>query len=250
MDEFTQPELYDCFNNDCTEDVSWYIEYCRKHVTILELGVGTGRVAIPLAQNGHEVWGLDNSEDMLRLLKHKMDLLNINNIHIINQNMCNFKIERVFDIALVPFCTFNFLLSKEEQRATLISLKQCLNTNSIVIFELLTLYTFDLQSESTEFLYYRTINTGVQKIDIYLKNLFDGESKILKQNRLFRIYNNGKCIEEKNLVMKNRIIPLEEFEKLLIMCGYDIQNIYGNFSNESLEKDSKSMIVIARKVSE
>lgn len=38
---------------------------------VLELGVGTGRLAIPLAARGHEVVGLDSSEEMLELLATK-----------------------------------------------------------------------------------------------------------------------------------------------------------------------------------
>jgi SAM-dependent methyltransferase len=38
---------------------------------VLELGVGTGRLAIPLAARGHEVWGLDASPAMLDRLRTK-----------------------------------------------------------------------------------------------------------------------------------------------------------------------------------
>jgi SAM-dependent methyltransferase len=38
---------------------------------LLELGVGTGRLAIPLAQRGYEVWGLDASPAMLDRLRRK-----------------------------------------------------------------------------------------------------------------------------------------------------------------------------------
>src|SRR5262245_48180964 len=38
---------------------------------VLELGVGTGRVAIPLAAEGVEVWGVDASAAMLERLRTK-----------------------------------------------------------------------------------------------------------------------------------------------------------------------------------
>src|SRR5947208_7115224 len=38
---------------------------------VLELGVGTGRLALPLAARGIEVWGVDNSEPMLDRLRAK-----------------------------------------------------------------------------------------------------------------------------------------------------------------------------------
>ena len=40
---------------------------------ILELGVGTGRLALPLAALGHQVTGMDSSADMLELLAAKGD---------------------------------------------------------------------------------------------------------------------------------------------------------------------------------
>jgi SAM-dependent methyltransferase len=38
---------------------------------VLELGIGTGRVALPLAQRGHEVRGVDASEVMVERLRAK-----------------------------------------------------------------------------------------------------------------------------------------------------------------------------------
>ncbi len=38
---------------------------------ILELGVGTGLIALPLAELGHEVWGVDASAAMLEALRRK-----------------------------------------------------------------------------------------------------------------------------------------------------------------------------------
>jgi SAM-dependent methyltransferase len=38
---------------------------------ILELGVGTGRVAIPLAERGFEVFGIDVSPKMVEVLRRK-----------------------------------------------------------------------------------------------------------------------------------------------------------------------------------
>lgn len=38
---------------------------------VLELGIGTGRLALPLAERGLEVHGIDGSEEMLALLRNK-----------------------------------------------------------------------------------------------------------------------------------------------------------------------------------
>ena len=38
---------------------------------ILEFGVGTGRIALPLAEKGLDVWGVDGSAEMLKILEEK-----------------------------------------------------------------------------------------------------------------------------------------------------------------------------------
>jgi SAM-dependent methyltransferase len=38
---------------------------------VLELGIGTGRIALPLAQRGHRVHGVDASEAMVQKLRGK-----------------------------------------------------------------------------------------------------------------------------------------------------------------------------------
>jgi len=46
--------------------IDWFRAIARRTGgPVLELGCGTGRVAIPLAQDGHDVVGLDRSEAML-----------------------------------------------------------------------------------------------------------------------------------------------------------------------------------------
>ena len=47
FDEFLRPDLYDLFNEGYTEDVNWYINFCKQngHKEVLEIGIGTGRIA-------------------------------------------------------------------------------------------------------------------------------------------------------------------------------------------------------------
>lgn len=58
---------YDVWAADLTEDVPFYVELAREAAEpVVELGVGTGRVAIPVArETGKRVLGLDSSPAML-----------------------------------------------------------------------------------------------------------------------------------------------------------------------------------------
>src|SRR5215217_3534284 len=60
-------EIYDEWSADMTEDVPFYVELARDaDGPIVELAVGNGRVAIPVAQaTGRPVIGIDTSPSML-----------------------------------------------------------------------------------------------------------------------------------------------------------------------------------------
>ena len=58
--------LYDRWSRSVTEDVAFYVEEARRAGgPVVELGVGTGRIAIPTAAAGVPVIGVDSSSEML-----------------------------------------------------------------------------------------------------------------------------------------------------------------------------------------
>jgi SAM-dependent methyltransferase len=60
--------LYDPWSRSVVEDVEFYVEEARRSGgPVVELGVGTGRIAIPTAAAGIEVIGVDSSEGMLEV---------------------------------------------------------------------------------------------------------------------------------------------------------------------------------------
>src|SRR3954453_17196005 len=58
--------LYDPWSRSVVEDISFYIEEAtRSGGPVLELGVGTGRIAVPVAAAGIGVVGVDTSAGVL-----------------------------------------------------------------------------------------------------------------------------------------------------------------------------------------
>ena len=67
-------ELYDPWSRSVTEDVGFYVAEARKAGgTIVELGVGTGRIAVPVASAGVPVIGVDSSAGMLEVCRRRAD---------------------------------------------------------------------------------------------------------------------------------------------------------------------------------
>ena len=82
--------------------------------TALELGIGTGRVALPLAERGVVVHGIDASEAMLERLRGKPGA---EKIGITIGDFAELPVEGTFDLVYVVFNTFFGLLEQEAQVA-------------------------------------------------------------------------------------------------------------------------------------
>lgn len=65
--------IYDVWAADMTEDVAFYVELAREaDGPVVELAVGTGRVAIPIAERtGRKVIGIDSSPAMLAVARER-----------------------------------------------------------------------------------------------------------------------------------------------------------------------------------
>ncbi len=77
---------------------------------VLEFGVGTGRVAVPLAEKGLDVVGVDISDDMLAQLAKKTDA-----VTAIVGDMTTVRVEREFAVAYIAFNSIFVLPTQQDQ---------------------------------------------------------------------------------------------------------------------------------------
>jgi SAM-dependent methyltransferase len=79
---------------------------------VLELAVGTGRVAIPLADRGLEVHGIDASQAMVQRLRAKPGG---DKVKVVMGDMADVGVEGEFSLVFVVFNTFFALLTQDDQ---------------------------------------------------------------------------------------------------------------------------------------
>src|SRR6185437_2090830 len=93
----------------------------RKKQSILELAVGTARAAIPLAQAGHRVVGVDYAADMLDIARRKRDAVGLGDkqLSLIKADAMTLDLGEKFDWVCVFFNTFLVFSTLEQQDAAL-----------------------------------------------------------------------------------------------------------------------------------
>ena len=75
--------LYDPWSASVVEDVEFYVaEATRSGGPVLELGVGTGRIAVPIALAGIRVVGVDSSDGMLEVARERAALAGVEGLPI------------------------------------------------------------------------------------------------------------------------------------------------------------------------
>ena len=111
--------VYDLSYGDFLDDVDFYINLAEiGGGSVLELGVGSGRAAIPIAQAGFDVVGIDESQSMLdaaRKLLERVKLPRKGKLELIEGDMRNFELEKRFGLVFVAADTFQHLQTTKEQ---------------------------------------------------------------------------------------------------------------------------------------
>ena len=245
-----KPNLYDLLYQDVMEDISMYIKLLKGCQNILEFGAGTGRITIPLAENGYNVDAVDIEPDMLEVLSDKIVKdANLNKkIKVILGNMCGYESGKQYDAVIIPLTSFNYLLTEEEQLDCLKSVKNNLKDNGYAIIELLSKNTYKDVSSDDKYCYVKNINLGKDQYYKYYRktNLNMAERKIT-QDRLFKLYDGEQFISEEQFVWNNRFVTIEDFKKVAERAGLYVENIYGNCDLEVYNERSEDVFIVVKK---
>jgi len=106
---------------------------------ILDVGCGTGRVAVALAADGHEIVGVDLSLPMLRLAEERRRALPgdaAGRLSFGRADMMTLELGRDFALVLTPARVFQFALTQDAQRQALAALRSHLRPDGRLVLDL------------------------------------------------------------------------------------------------------------------
>ena len=112
------PTLYHAHHSQYKEDLPFWLDLAHQQGgPVLELGCGTGRVLLPLAQAGFRTVGLDNDLDMLRFLRAAQapDLQPAPLLFA--ASLTDFHLAQRFPLVLLPCNTWSVLDAGQRRKA-------------------------------------------------------------------------------------------------------------------------------------
>lgn len=115
-------------------DVAFYRGLARRTGgPILELACGTGRVAVPLARDGHRVVGLDTSGAMLERAKRRAETARVS-VELVSGDMRDFALPEAFALVLIPAASF-LILPPAERPACLARAREHLAGDGLFVLD-------------------------------------------------------------------------------------------------------------------
>jgi ubiquinone/menaquinone biosynthesis C-methylase UbiE len=131
-------ELYDPWSASVVEDVGFYLEEARRSGgPVVELAVGTGRVAVPIAADGIRVIGIDSSRAMLDVCARRAALAGVE----IDLRLGDLREPPVGERVPLVICPFRSLLhmhTVEDRRRVLDAVRRVLVRGGRFVFDVFT----------------------------------------------------------------------------------------------------------------
>jgi SAM-dependent methyltransferase len=232
--------LYDLF--DTKENIEFFYHYAKEAGEILDIGAGTGRIAIPLAERGVKVVCIEPSPAMRAQFEKKLSTSpNISkNIELVPGNAMSFNLNRTFHTAFLSG-TFDHFLNDEERLSSLKNIAKHLNPNGKLIFDVF----IGLMKDSP------LSPAGKVVIGDTEYRRFVGD-RILPDEKMevilvFETYKKGKLferIEEKSVV---GIIHREHLHNLLEKSEFEVKKEFGNYDFSEFKEGNALLIIEAIK---
>jgi SAM-dependent methyltransferase len=246
-----KPNLYDLLYQDVTEDISMYLKLLDGNQNILEFGAGTGRVTIPLAEADHNIDAVDIEENMLDTLSKRIskDSTLSSRINPILGNMCGYVSGKLYDAIIIPLTSFNYLLTEEEQISCLKSVFNNLKEGGFAIIELISNNTYDDVMLDDKFRFVKKISLSEnQYYEYYRDTYLDMENRKITQKRLFKLFESDQLVAEENYIWENRFVTVDDFIRLAIIAGLEVEEVYGDCNLEKYNKNSDDVFVKVRRI--
>ena len=127
--------LYDSWSRSVTEDIDFYVELAlQSGGPVLEIGVGSGRIAIPTGLAGIDVVGVDSSSAMLELARAKAAAHGLR-LSLVRADMRDLPDLGRFPLITIPFRALLHLRTDAERLDVLRSLRARLSRGGRVAFD-------------------------------------------------------------------------------------------------------------------
>lgn len=234
------------------QNLPFYVaEYLNTAGPVVELGVGSGRIAVEAARQGKAITGVDNSAQMLRLCRERAEAAGVGHlVTLVQADMRDFTLPEPAQLITIPFHSIGHLVSLEDKRAALRRIYDQLAEGGRFVFDF---FVFD-----PEYVRYRS---GLASLRAEYTDAATGHDVLLwvavrhdLEKQEMRIITWADELDDEGVVLERRYRPLsfswidpDQARELLEGTGFEVEAVYGDFERGPFTADSGEQVWVARK---
>lgn len=241
-DLYWDGQHYDLQNLDYVNDIPFYLRKARQYSEpVLELACGTGRITIPIAEQGIDMTGLDISEPMISYAKKKAKEKGVT-VEWVKADCRNFKLDRKFNIIFFPFNSIAHLHDLESIKSCFSCVKMHLKDEGRFIIDIFN-PRLDILTRDSSMRYpvaeYPDPN-GKGTVVITENNLYDTATQINRIKWYYKIGSEPEVVKELNM----RIFYPQEIDALLHYNGFKIEDKFGDYDEKPFTSTSTKQVIV------
>ena len=262
-EHYVDTELYDLEYAERTEDILWYRTLAREHLTgvdgggtILELGAGTGRITLPLLEDGHRVIALDRMQSMLDALEQRLGGSHRSRVQLRCEDMCSLGLPtESVDMVIAPFNSLMHLYTWHDLLTCFGRVFEVCRPGAVFALDVqlpdLAWLTWDPEERHAvtrfthpvthETLIYSTNHRYDPRTQVCHIRIFYDEAPA--RGRKFR----PPAVPKKLVHLAHRQIFPEELRMLVSTAGFELLSHNGDFADTPLCEGCESQTVVCKK---
>jgi len=224
--------LYDPWSVSVTEDVPFYVDEARRVSPgpVVELGVGTGRIAVPIAVEGIRVIGVDSSAGMLEVARERAESAGV--ADLVELRLGDLRAppvsERV-ELVICPFRSYLHLRTDAERLRALLAARDLLVPGGRLVFDVFAPGADDIAETDGRWL--------EREPEIFERADWDTERRTLTLSV------RGPTGEA---TLALAWLSADEWRALLERAGFEVEALYGWFDRRPF-RGGEDMVWIARR---
>jgi SAM-dependent methyltransferase len=205
-------ELYDPWSASVVEDVGFYLEEARRSGgPVVELGVGTGRIAVPIAADGIHVIGVDSSRGMLDVCARRAALAGVE-LDLRVGDLREPPVDERVALVICPFRSLLHMQTDEDRRHVFAGVRELLRPGGRFVFDVFAPGADDVAKTHDRWL--------EREPGIFERALWDETERTLT---LTVRGSNGET------TMTLAWLSQDEWRSLLVESGFEVESCYGWF---------------------
>ena len=233
-------QLYDLF--DRKDNTEFFLKFALKAGEFLDIGAGTGRIAIPAAKRGVRVTAVEPSPAMRREFKKKLvdnpELSQI--VTIIDGDARSFDVDKSFPLAIMSG-VFDHLIDDSVRHQSLENIANHLQTGGKLVLDV-----------ATGLMKSRELHpAGEGRDDRLIYRRFVASKKLsqtlIEVTLVIETFEGSRLINRTEEVSHVGAISSDELKRLLSETGFEVTNEYGGYDFSEPSAKSEYMIIRAVK---